>query len=54
LNSQEVLLIGDTVHDYIVSKHIGSDCLLIASGHHNFKKLAKLGVDVLHSLQEII
>jgi len=54
LNPQEVLLIGDTIHDYDVSKHMGCDCLLIASGHHSFKKLAKLDVDVLHSLKDII
>ncbi|GAH94579.1 unnamed protein product [marine sediment metagenome] len=53
LNPQEVLLIGDTIHDYDVSKHIGSDCLLIANGHHSYKKLASLGVDVISTLKEI-
>ncbi len=54
LNPQEVLLIGDTAHDYIVSKHIGSDCLLIANGHYSYKRLAKLGVDVISTLKEMI
>ncbi len=54
LNPQEVLLIGDTAHDYIVSKHIGSDCLLIANGHYSYERLAKLGVDVVSSLKEMI
>ena len=54
LNPQEVLLIGDTAHDYIVSKHIGSDCLLITNGHYSYERLAKLGVDVVSSLKEII
>jgi len=54
LNPQEVLLIGDTIHDYDVSKHIGSDCLLIANGHHSYEKLASLGVDVISTLKEII
>jgi len=53
LNPQDVLLIGDTAHDYIVSKYIGSDCLLIANGHHNYERLAKLGVEVINSLKEI-
>jgi len=53
LNPQDVLLIGDTAHDYIVSKNIGSDCLLIANGHHNYERLAKLGVEVINSLKEI-
>ena len=54
LNPQDVLLIGDTTHDYIVSKHIGSDCLLIANGHYNYERLTKSGVDVVNSLKEII
>jgi len=54
LNPQNVLLIGDTTHDYIVSKHIGSDCLLIANGHYNYERLTKSGVDVVSSLKEII
>jgi len=54
LNPQDVLLIGDTTHDYIVSKHIGSDCLLIASGHYSYERLVKSGVDVVSSLKEII
>ena len=53
LNPQDVLLIGDTAHDYIVSKHIGSDYLLIANGHYSYERLAKLGVDVINSLKEI-
>ena len=54
LNPQEVLLVGDTIHDYDVSKYIGCDCLLVANGHHNYEKLAKLEVDVISTLKEII
>jgi len=54
LSPQGVLLIGDTTHDYIVSKHIGSDYLLIANGHYNYERLAKPGVDVIGTLKEII
>ncbi len=54
LNPQDVLLIGDTTNDYIVSKHIGSDCLLVANGHHSYERLAKLGVDVIGTLKEMI
>jgi len=53
LSPQEVLLIGDTIHDYDVSKHMGCDCLLIANGHQSYKRLAKLGVEVINSLREI-
>ncbi len=53
LDPQEVLLIGDTIHDYDVSKHMGCDCLLVANGHHSYERLAGLGVDVINSLKEI-
>jgi len=54
LNPQDVLLIGDTTHDYDVSKHMGCDCLLIANGHYNYERLTKSRVDVVSSLKEII
>ncbi len=53
LNPQEVLLVGDTIHDYDVSKHIGCDCLLIANGHNSYERLASLGIDVIGTLKEI-
>jgi phosphoglycolate phosphatase len=53
LNPQEVLLIGDTIHDYDVSKHIGCNCLLVANGHHNYERLASLETDVISTLKEI-
>jgi len=42
-----------TSHNCEVSKHIGSDCLLIANGHHGYEKLARLGIDVISTLKEI-
>jgi len=54
LNPQDVLLMGDTAHDYDVSKHIGCDCLLVANGHYSYERLAKLGVDVIGTLKEMI
>ena len=53
LNPQEVLLMGDTIHDYDVSKHIGCNCLLIANGHHSYERLANLETDVISTLKEI-
>ncbi len=50
----EVLLIGDTVHDYEVSIAIGADCLLVADGHHPQNKLEACGVKVAGSLSEAL
>ena len=48
----ETLMIGDTVHDFEVAKEIGSDCVLIASGHQNYEILSETGAEVYNSLKE--
>ena len=48
----QVLLIGDTLHDYEVAAELGIDCVLI-EGHNSYEKLKKAGVPVYHSLEEI-
>ncbi len=53
LSGGEVLLIGDTVHDFEVSREIGADCLLVASGHQSKERLSECGVTVLDSLEDI-
>ena len=46
----EVLLIGDTVHDYEVAREIGADCLLIAEGHQEKSKLLEVTDNTVDSL----
>lgn len=53
LKPKEILLIGDTIHDYQVAKEITCDCLLIACGHQSCDRLHTLGVTVVSSLFEI-
>jgi phosphoglycolate phosphatase len=50
----EVLFIGDTLHDHEVARVIGADCVLIPSGHHAPRRLARCGVQVLDSLQDVL
>jgi len=52
-NKGKVLLIGDTEHDYEVSKEIGADCALIADGHQSKEKLTACNVPVFDSLFEL-
>jgi phosphoglycolate phosphatase len=52
-NKGKVLLIGDTKHDYEVSKEIGTDCALIADGHQSKEKLIACNVPVFDSLSEL-
>ena len=51
---REVLLVGDTIHDYEVSQEIGCDCLLVANGHQSYERLALLEVDIVNSLSDVI
>ena len=49
----DILLIGDTVHDYEVASEIGINCILIADGHQCKNVLLKCGVPVLTNINEI-
>ena len=46
-------LIGDTIHDFEVAEAMGCQCILIANGHQNYKRLKETGTTVLNKLQEL-
>ena len=48
-----VLLIGDTIHDYEVAKEIRSDCILISHGHQDEARLRKLNIPVAKNFAEL-
>jgi phosphoglycolate phosphatase len=50
----EVIMIGDTVHDFEVAQAMGTDCILIASGHNSRERLENSGALVLESPLKII
>ena len=54
LDVGEVLLVGDTVHDYEVAQQIGCDCVLLADRHQSKEKLKTCGVLVLESIREVV
>ena len=41
-----ILMIGDTIHDFEVAKSMGIDCILFTGGHQNKEKLQSCGVPV--------
>jgi len=49
---EEVLLVGDTAHDFEVADALGARCALVTGGHHSHEKLAACGVPVFSCLQE--
>ncbi|MEM1222800.1 MAG: HAD family hydrolase [Verrucomicrobiota bacterium] len=50
----EIVMIGDTLHDFEVAQAIGSDCILMSYGHHTPERLEQTGAPVIHSLKELV
>lgn len=51
---EEIVLVGDTLHDFEVAEAIGTHCILMGHGHHTSERLAKTGAPVVHSLRELV
>jgi phosphoglycolate phosphatase len=51
--NSEIIIIGDTTHDYEVAQSLGIECVLVCGGHHSSEKLKKCEGQVLDSLLEI-
>lgn len=52
-SADEVLFVGDTVHDKEVADSIGCDCVLIPMGHQSREILASSGAKILESISDI-
>lgn len=50
----QVVFLGDSVHDFEVAKYAGCDCILIANGHEHEEKLLRCGSSVVHTIQEAV
>lgn len=50
INKDEILFVGDTLHDYEVASAMGVHSILIANGHQAKNKLSKNGILVLDEL----
>ena len=53
-HNSNVLLIGDTIHDFDVAQAMNAGCILIADGHQSKEKLVGYGVDVYDNLKHVI
>ena len=53
IQSDKIIFIGDTLHDYHVARSIGVDCILFSGGHHSKNKLLTTKTPVIDSLDEI-
>ena len=52
LKPDEIILVGDTTHDFEVASALGCDCLLVANGHQSYKRLKPLKTQIVGSLAE--
>ena len=50
---EDVLLVGDTMHDCEVARAMGIDCALIAGGHQSASRLQGNGVPVIAGRREL-
>ena len=50
----EIVLIGDTLHDFEVAEAMGTECILLTHGHHTPERLAATGKPVAHTLRELL
>lgn len=53
-NPREVLLVGDTLHDWEVAEAMGIRCLLVASGHQERSRLESSGAVVVGDLRDTL
>lgn len=53
LNPDEILLVGDTVHDYEVAFETGINTILLSHGHNSIEKLQRCKVPVFSNLQAV-
>lgn len=53
LRPQELLLVGDTTHDFEVAQEIGCRCVLLTGGHQSEPRLRRCGCPVLSGPDEL-
>ena len=54
LDVKELLLIGDTVHDFEVASELGCSCILVANGHQSRKVLSATGAAIVDRLEQLL
>lgn len=53
LQPERTLMVGDTLHDHELAQHLGTDCVLLNSGHQDRPRLEKSGLPVFDTLAEL-
>ncbi len=53
MDSDEIIMIGDTIHDHETATELGCDVLLIPSGHQSKERLLDLNAPVVDSILQV-
>ena len=53
LRPEEILLVGDTIHDLQVANEIGCSVLLFSQGHNSNNQLSGYSVQIINDLMEV-
>jgi len=51
--ANEILIIGDTIHDYEVAQELGTDTIFVTTGHQSKPRLETIGIPIINSLNEL-
>jgi phosphoglycolate phosphatase len=51
LDCGSTLVVGDTAHDAEVARRLGTDCILMSTGHHSERRLAESKQPIMRSLE---
>lgn len=54
INPKEVLLVGDTTHDFEVASELGFKVILFAGGHQSITVLSKTNAPIISDLSEVL
>lgn len=54
LSGENLFFVGDTLHDYEVSRCLGAHCLLVAAGHQDKERLLICGCPVTDDIGETV
>jgi phosphoglycolate phosphatase len=54
LDPGELLMVGDTVHDFEVASELGCSCILVSNGHQSHERLMGTGARVIDNLLQLM
>lgn len=54
ISGNDILFVGDTLHDLEVAKAINANCLLVSCGHQSVEVLQEGGVKIINSVKELV